>query len=124
MALEMRSGFRENHGPDGMGGLLLSEQSQDAAVFFARLIAADAGRTARRSSRPPQADKPKLAENYKVNERPGLPFITKNGNPHAYAEVFNDAPHAAANEFGNGRTRGDHNLREAGETYHHRLEES
>lgn len=122
--MEVRRGFRENHSlKDGMGGLLLSKQSQDAAVHFAEQIAKDAAVRAPRSDRAPRPGKPKYADNFKV-ERAAEPFVTKKyQNGHAHAEVFNDAPHAAALEFGNGKTKARHILRDAGAKYHNPLAE-
>lgn len=95
MALEMRRGFKPDH--KGIGRFMLSEQARRPAVQIAHEIIPVA-----KASTPIQSGD--LVGSYKVDERPPPAFVLPGGY-RAVAKVTNTAPHAAAVEFGNKRSR-------------------
>lgn len=84
---------RDNPYP-GMKAFLLSDQAREPAVHAARDIAALARTTAPRSKQ----SGTHMADQFKVNARSAPLNIA--GNPRVGAEVYNEDPAAAPNEFG------------------------
>lgn len=95
MALEMRSGYKPDH--RGIGRFMVSEQARRPAIRIAHKIVPVA-----------KADTPVqdgvLINSYEVDERPPNVFVLPGGY-RSVAKVVNTAPHAAAVEFGNKRSR-------------------
>jgi len=103
MALEKRRGYHPDH--PSFAKFLLSEQSRGPAMEAANDIANIARETAPRDK---DADSNKVSfwNSFKAQKQPTPWVNTGTGapNPRAIAVVVNDAPHAAAVEFGNRRT--------------------
>lgn len=108
------SRYKPDHGPKGLGGFLLSAQLLKPVLEVAHDIAEDAKENSPRS----EGDGPHMADQFKVT--PGA-VITVAGNPRVSAEVTNDDPAAAPNEFGGSRNKPRRMLGRAGAKYgdHH-----
>lgn len=100
--METRTGYRPDH--KSMAAFLLSNQARDPAVKAAHDIAEIARATAPRSSvADTDEDVTHMADEFKVNEH-SKPVLL-GGNPRVGAEVYNEDPAAAPQEFGNSRVR-------------------
>jgi len=99
-SIETRTGYRPDH--RSMAAFLLSEQSRDPAVKAAHDIRDIAQATAPRSS-DPDGEATHMADEFKVNAK-SKP-VPVGGNPRVGAEVYNEDPAAAPQEFGNSHVR-------------------
>lgn len=93
--------FRPDHSKDtGFGGFILSDQVRDVTEEVAKDIAELAGVLApRRKDRGNVPDGTAMADRFKVNREAGTIKVSR--NVRVKVEVFNEAPSAAPNEFGN-----------------------
>lgn len=99
---ERRAGYEPNH--ESIAAFLVSKRVRDVAIKAAKDVQRIAAATSPNYSN--NRDR-SLRESWRVNENPGF-FVTRNGNPHAFAQVFNGNKVAAGNEFGNRRIKTAH----------------
>jgi hypothetical protein len=106
--------FRPDHSQaTGFGGLMRSDQIRDVTEEVAHDIAAAAKYLSpRRKDRGNVPDGTAMADRFKVKRDAGL--IKVSGNIRVKVEVYNEAPSAAANEFGGKRNTRHRMLGRAG----------
>jgi hypothetical protein len=101
------------------GEFMLSEQMRDVVADVAGAIANLAGRYApRRKDRGRAPDGTEMADRFEVNREAGTLAVGKAfHNVRVKVDVFNEAPSAAPNEFGNKRNKRYRMLGRAGAAY-------
>ena len=110
-------GHRVVYRPDhkSFGEFMRSDQMRDPTEEAANDVADVAGQLApRRKDRGIVPEGTAMADQFRVNREAG--FIKVSGNVRVKAEVFNEAPSAAPNEFGNKRNKRYRMLGRAGAT--------